>query len=73
MQAHKAEEIKTLKLTLREEGRERTYSNRDSDQVNLLYSSSQVQWWAPLEKLMRYGSGDLERSQGKRELGVLER
>jgi len=28
---------------------------------------------APLEKLMKYGSGDLERSQRKRGLGVLER
>jgi len=35
MQAHKAEEIKTLKITLREEGRERTYSNGDSDRVDL--------------------------------------
>jgi len=73
MQAHKAEEIKTLKMTLREEGRERTYSNRDSDWVDLLYSPSRVQWWAPLEKLMKYGSRDLERSQRKRRLGVLER
>jgi len=73
MQAHKAEEIKTLKMTLSEEGRERTYSNGDSDRVDLLYSPSRVQRWASLEKLMKYGSGDLERSQRKRGLGVLER
>jgi len=73
MQAHKAEEIKTLKMTLREKGRKWTYSNGDSDRVDLLYSPSRVQRWAPLEKLMKYGSGDLERSQRKRGLGVLER
>jgi len=43
MQAHKAEEIKTLKMTLREEGKERTYSNGDSDRVELFYSPSRVQ------------------------------
>ena len=69
MQAHKAEEIKTLKMALREQGRERTYSNGDSDRVDLLYSPSRVQQWAPLEKLMRYGSGDLERSQRKKRVG----
>jgi len=42
MQAHKAEEIKTLKMALREEGRERTYSNGDFDRVDLLYSPSRV-------------------------------
>jgi len=56
MQAHKAKEIKTLKMALRKEGRQRTYSNGDSDWVDLLYSPSRVQWWASLEKLMRYGS-----------------
>jgi len=66
MQAHKAEEMKTLKLALRKEGRQRTYSNGDSDRVDLLYSPSRVQWWASLEKLMRYGSRDLERSQRKK-------
>ena len=67
MQAHKAKEIKTLKMALREDGRERTYSNGDSDRVDLLYSPSRVQWWAPLKKLMKYGSRDLERSQRKKE------
>ena len=67
MQAHKAEEIKTLKMDLREEGRERIYSNGDSDRVDLLYSPSRVRRWAPLEKLMKYGSRDLERSQRKKE------
>jgi len=60
-------------MALREEGRKQTYSNGDSDQVDLLYSPSRVQQWAPLEKLMRYESRGLERSQRKKELGVLER
>jgi len=40
MQAHRAEETKTLKMALREKGRERTYSNGDSDRVDLLYPPS---------------------------------
>jgi len=40
VQAYKAEEIKTLKMALREEGRERTYFNGDSDRVYLLYPPS---------------------------------
>jgi len=68
MQAHKEKEIKTLKMTLREEGRERTYSNGDSDRLDLLYSPSRVQRWAPLEKLMKYGSRNLERSQRKKKV-----
>jgi len=43
MQAHKVEENENLKMTLREYDRKRTYSNRDSNWVNLLYSPSQVQ------------------------------
>jgi len=43
MQAHKVEENENLKMALREEGRERTYSNGDSDPVDLLYSPSRVQ------------------------------
>ena len=66
MQAHKVEENENLKMALREEGRKWTYSNGDSDQVDLPYSPSWVQRWAPLEKLMRYGSRDLERSQRKK-------
>jgi len=66
MQAHKIEENENLKMALREEDRKWTYSNGDSDRVYLLYSPSQVQRWAPLEKQMRYGSEDLERSQRKK-------
>jgi len=73
MQAHKVEENENLKMTLREEGRKRTYSNGDSDRVDLLYSPSRVQWWAPLEKLMRYKSIGLERRQRKKRVRVLER
>jgi len=62
---HKIEENENLKMAIREEGRKWTYSNGDSDRVDLLYYLSRVQWWAPLEKLMRYGSRDLERSQRK--------
>jgi len=40
--------------------------NRDSDRVDLLYSPSRFQQWAPLEKLMKYESGDLKRSQRKK-------
>jgi len=43
MQAHKEEEIKILKMALREGGRERTYSNEDFDRVYLFYSPSRVQ------------------------------
>jgi len=43
MQAHKVEENENLKMALREEGRKRTYSNGDSDRVDLLYFSSWVQ------------------------------
>jgi len=43
MQAHKVEENENLKMALREEGRTRTYSNGDSDWVDLLYYPSQVQ------------------------------
>jgi len=68
MQAHKTEEIKTLKMALREEGKERTYFNGDSDRVDLLYSPSRVQRWAPIEKLMKYGSRDLEKSQRKKKV-----
>jgi len=62
-QVHKVEENENLKMDLGEEGRKWTYSNGDSDQVDLLYFSSWVQHWAPLEKLMRYGNKDLEKSQ----------
>jgi len=68
MQAHKVEENENLKMALREEGRERTYSNGDSDPVDLLYSPSRVQQWAPLEKLMKYGSRGLERNQRKKRI-----
>jgi len=50
-----------LKLALREGGRKRTYSKRGSDQIDLLYSSPRVQWWAPFEKLMKDGCESLER------------
>jgi len=61
-------------MALREEGREQTYSNGDSDWVDLFYSPSRVQRWAPLEKLMKHGSRNLERSQKKkRMLELLER
>jgi len=43
MQAYKGEENENLKMALREEGRKRTYSNRDFDRVDLLYSPSRVQ------------------------------
>jgi len=43
MQAHKVEENENLKMALRKEGRKRTYSNEDSDQVDLLYYPSRVQ------------------------------
>ena len=66
MQAHKVEENENLKMALKEEGRRWTYSNGDSDRVDLFYSLSRVQRWVSLEKLMRYGSGDLERSQRKK-------
>jgi len=66
MQSHKVEENENLKMALREEGRKWTYSNGDSDRVDLLYSPSRVQRWALLEKLMRYESRDLERSQRKK-------
>jgi len=55
-------------MALREEGRERIYFNGDSDRVDLLYFLSQVQRWALLEKLMKYGSRDLERSQRKKKV-----
>ena len=66
MQAHKVEENENLKMVLREEGRKWSYPNGDSDRVDLLYSPLRVQRWAPLEKLMSYGSGDLERSERKK-------
>jgi len=66
MQAQKIEENENLKMTLRKEGRKRTYSNGDSDWVDLVYALSRVQWWTPLEKLMRFGSGDLKKSQRKK-------
>jgi len=47
MQAQKVEENENLKLAVREEGRKRTYSNRDSDRVDLLCSLPRVQRWAP--------------------------
>jgi len=53
-------------MALREEGIKRTYFNGDSDRVDLFYSPSRVQQRASLEKLMRYGSRDLERSQRKK-------
>jgi len=62
MQAHKVEKNENLKMTIREEGRKRTYSNGDSDRVDLLYSPSRVQRWALLEKLMRCESRDFKRS-----------
>jgi len=68
MQSHKVEENENLKMALREEGRKWTYFNGDSDWVDLLYSLSRVQRWALLEKLMRYGSGDLERSQRRKKV-----
>jgi len=43
MQAHKVEKNENLRVALREEGRKRTYSNGDSDRINLLYSLSRVQ------------------------------
>jgi len=66
MQVHKVEENENLKVDLRKEGRKWTYSNGDFDRVDLLYSPSWVQRWPSLEKLMRYGSGGLERSQRKK-------
>jgi len=68
MQARKVEENENLKMTLRKEGRKQTYSNRDSDRVDLLYSPSRVQRWAPLEKLMRDGSESLKRIQRKKKV-----
>jgi len=53
MQAHKVEENENLKMTLREYDRKRTYSNRDSNWVNLLYSPSQVQQWLRLRNWWR--------------------
>jgi len=38
MQAHKVEENENLKMAIRKEGRKQTYSNKDSDWVDLLYS-----------------------------------
>jgi len=43
MQSQKVEENKNLELTMREESRKRTYSNEDSDRVDLLRSLSRVQ------------------------------
>jgi len=75
MQAHKAEEIKTLKITLREEGRERTYSNGDSDRVDLekltLFFVTSPTVGSAWETDEVWKQRLREKSEEKRRLGVL--
>jgi len=61
---------KNLKLALRKGVNKRTYSNEDSDRIDLLCSPPRVQQWAPLKKLIKADGEAYREVKEKKETNV---